>query len=152
MACRDWLIDALNANIPFDRFTLEQLAGDFLPTPRSTSGSPPASIEIIEATAKGGSFPRSSPSSTSSTGSNHGTVWLGLTFGCARCHDHKYDPFATKRFYQLFAFFQPGARARGRAVKVGNSPPFLKTPTREQQERLAAPWKPKAGRGGTPPT
>src|SRR5437870_2228198 len=64
------------------------------------------------------------------------TVWLGLTLGCARCHDHKYDPFAQKEFYQLFAFFN-NVPERGKAVKYGNSPPFIKSPTREQQAMLA---------------
>jgi hypothetical protein len=63
-------------------------------------------------------------------------VWLGLTLGCCRCHDHKFDPFSQREYYQLFAFFN-NVPERGRAVKFGNSPPFVKTPTREQQQRLA---------------
>ena len=56
------------------------------------------------------------------------TVWLGLTLGCARCHDHKYDPLTQKEFYRLFAFFN-NVPEKGRAVKFGNSPPFIKAPT-----------------------
>ena len=55
------------------------------------------------------------------------TVWLGLTMGCARCHDHKYDPITQKEFYQLFAFFN-NVPERGKAIKYGNSPPVLKAP------------------------
>ena len=65
------------------------------------------------------------------------TVWLGLTLGCARCHDHKYDPITQKEFYQLFAFFN-NVPEHGRAVKYGNSPPVHQVrPTRAQQEQLA---------------
>src|SRR5262249_18504864 len=63
------------------------------------------------------------------------TVWLGLTMGCARCHDHKYDPFSQKEFYQLFAYFN-NVPEHGRAVKTGNSPPYIKSPTPEQQREL----------------
>src|SRR6185295_6101980 len=72
------------------------------------------------------------------------TVWLGLTLGCARCHDHKFDPVTQKEFYQLFALFN-NVPERGRAIKYGNSDPQIKAPTRAQQaelreldERLAA--------------
>src|SRR5262249_19926176 len=64
------------------------------------------------------------------------TVWLGLTFTCARCHDHKFDPFTQKEFYRLFAFFN-NVPEKGRAVKIGNSPPYIKAPTRDQEHRLA---------------
>src|ERR1700694_2317232 len=60
------------------------------------------------------------------------TVWLGLTLGCARCHDHKYDPFSQKEFYQLFAYFN-SIPEKGRAVKLGNSPPLIKAPTNSQR-------------------
>src|SRR5262249_5563928 len=65
------------------------------------------------------------------------TVWLGLTAGCGRCHDHKFDPIAQREFYQLFAYFN-NVPERGKAIKFGNSPPYIKAPTPEQQERLAA--------------
>src|SRR5206468_1240761 len=63
-------------------------------------------------------------------------VWLGLTLGCARCHDHKFDPFRQKEYYQLFAYFN-NIPEHGRAIKYGNSPPTVVTPTRAQTERLA---------------
>jgi len=63
-------------------------------------------------------------------------VWLGTTLGCAECHDHKYDPFTQKEFYRLFAYFN-NAPEKGRAVKFGNSPPFIKAPTREHEKKLA---------------
>ncbi len=64
------------------------------------------------------------------------TVWQGLTLGCARCHDHKFDPFTQKEFYQLFAYFN-NVPEKGRAVKFGNSPPLIKAPTREHTKQLA---------------
>src|SRR5262249_33892674 len=67
------------------------------------------------------------------------TVWLGLTLGCARCHEHKYDPFPQKEFYQLFAYFN-NVPEKGRAQKYGNSPPFIKAPTREQEKRSEQLW------------
>ncbi len=103
---RDWVIKALNRNMPFDQFTIEQIAGDLLPN---------ATIEQQIATG----FHRNTL--TNREGgidseefrveqvidrvSTVGTAWLGLTLGCARCHDHKYDPVAQKEFYQLTAFF-----------------------------------------------
>src|SRR6185503_15120843 len=66
------------------------------------------------------------------------TVWLGVTLGCARCHDHKYDPFTQEEFYRLFAYFN-NIPEHGRAVKVGNSPPFIQAPTPymlEQRRKL----------------
>src|SRR5437762_4807994 len=64
------------------------------------------------------------------------TVWLGLTLRCARCHDHKFDPLAQREYYRLFAYFN-NVPEHGRAIKYGNSPPFIPTPTREQQRQLA---------------
>ena len=68
------------------------------------------------------------------------TVWLGLTLGCARCHDHKYDPITQKEFYRLFAFFN-NVPEKGRAIKFGNSPPMIKAPTAAtSSERLDGSW------------
>src|SRR5262249_11084975 len=63
------------------------------------------------------------------------TVWLGLTLGCAKCHDHKYDPVSQKEFYGVFAYFN-NVPEKGKAIKYGNSPPFIKAPTRDQQEQF----------------
>jgi hypothetical protein len=106
---RDWVIGAVNADMPFDRFTVEQLAGDLLPK---------ASESQVLATG----FHRNAP--TNGEGgvdgeearvqavvdrvNTTGTVWLGLTVGCAECHDHKFDPLPQAEYYQLFAFFNDG--------------------------------------------
>src|SRR5262249_45081858 len=65
------------------------------------------------------------------------TVWLGLTMGCTRCHDHKFDPISQKEFYRAYAYFN-NVPELGRAVKDGNSPPIIAAPTRQQQEEVAA--------------
>jgi hypothetical protein len=103
---RDWVIDALNKDLPFDRFVIEQIAGDLLPD---------ATPEQIIATG----FHRNSPlqieagtdreqyrvEAVADRVDTTGTVFLGLSTGCARCHDHKYDPISQREYYQLFAFF-----------------------------------------------
>src|SRR6202035_4927947 len=65
------------------------------------------------------------------------TVFMGVTLGCARCHNHKYDPFTQKEFYQVFAYFN-NVPELGRAMKYGNSPPVVAAPTRDQQASLDA--------------
>ncbi|PYV12800.1 MAG: hypothetical protein DMG07_16295 [Acidobacteria bacterium] len=103
---RDWVIDALNRDLPFDRFAIEQIAGDLLPA---------ATVEQKIATG----FHRNTPfnqeggidleqfrvDAVADRVATTGSVFLGLTLGCARCHDHKYDPILQKEYYQLFAFF-----------------------------------------------
>jgi len=69
--------------------------------------------------------------------STTGTVWMGLTLGCARCHDHKFDPVSQKEFYEIFAYFN-NVPERGKAFKYGNSPPMITAPT-DDQRRIAAP-------------
>ena len=65
------------------------------------------------------------------------TVWLGVTLGCARCHNHKFDPFTQKEFYQMFAYFNH-VPERGNAFKYGNSPPVIAAPLPDQEARLKA--------------
>jgi mono/diheme cytochrome c family protein len=117
---RDWVIQALNRNMPFDQFTIEQLAGDLLPG---------ASVEQKVATG----FVRSSTLQTENgtdpeennwnaqvdRASTVGSVWLGSTLGCAQCHNHKYDPFTQKQFYQMVAFFNNGSFVK-QAPKKGS--------------------------------
>ncbi len=135
---RDWVIEAFNDNQPFDEFTIEQLAGDLLPN---------ATLDQVLATgfnrnhrgnAEGGIIPEEyAVEYVVDRVDTTATVWLGLTLGCCRCHDHKFDPFSQREYYQLFAFFN-NVPEKGRAIKVGNSPPFVKTPTREQQQESEA--------------
>ena len=103
---RDWVINAYNSNMPFDQFTLEQMAGDLLPnaTPQQIlatgfNRNHPITIE-------GGVIDEEYRTEYVIDRLNTtATVWMGLTVGCARCHDHKFDPISQKEFYQLTAFF-----------------------------------------------
>lgn len=134
---RDWVIEAFNSNMPFDRFTIEQLAGDLLPQ---------ASVQQRIATG----FNRNHMANNE-TGiideefrveyvvdrvDTTFTVWMGLTAGCAQCHDHKYDPLSQRDFYQLFAFFN-NVPEQGLIV-ADNPPPLLTVTTPQQDQQLAA--------------
>ncbi len=103
---RDWVIHAYNKNMPFDQFTIEQLAGDLLPdaTPHQVLATAfnrnhPVTIEggVIDEEYRTEYVIDRLVTST--------TVWMGMTIGCARCHDHKFDPISQKEFYQLYAYF-----------------------------------------------
>ena len=120
---RDWVIHAYNAGMPFDRFTIEQLAGDLLPTPTQ---------EQLIATGfnrnhrindeDGIILEEFRVEYVADRVETLATVWMGMTARCARCHDHKYDPLSQREYYQLFAFFNSiDEQGRGR----GNAPPLL---------------------------
>ena len=134
---RDWVIEAFNRNLPYDRFITEQLAGDLLPSP---------TLDQLIATG----FNR-----------NHGInseggiideeyrveyvvdrvrttsmAWLGLTMQCARCHDHKFDPISQKDFYRFFAFFN-NIDETGEDGRFANAAPILPAPTHQQQSEMA---------------
>ncbi|MFN4257913.1 MAG: DUF1553 domain-containing protein [Gemmataceae bacterium] len=133
---RDWVIEAFNQNKPFDEFTIEQLAGDLLPNPTLEQRLATGFNRNHRGNAEGGIIPEEyAVEYVADRVETTATVWLGLTLGCARCHEHKYDPVSQKEFYQLFAFFN-NVPERGKAVKYGNSPPLISAPTRPQQERL----------------
>ncbi|MGH9363018.1 MAG: DUF1549 domain-containing protein, partial [Thermoanaerobaculia bacterium] len=135
---RDWVIDAYNRNLPFDRFTVEQLAGDLLPGATLQSRLATGFNRNHRGNAEGGIIPEEyAVEYVVDRVETTATVWLGLTLGCARCHDHKFDPFTQKEFYRLFAYFN-GVPERGKAVKFGNSPPFLNSPTPAEEAKLAA--------------
>jgi hypothetical protein len=133
---RDWVIDALNKNTPFDQFTIEQLAGDLLP--QATLANRIATgfnrnhminnetgiieeefrveyvVDRVDTTA---------------------TIWMGLTVGCARCHDHKYDPISQRDFYRFFSLFN-NVPEKGLSGSRGNSTPILSVPSRSQQMQI----------------
>lgn len=102
---RDWVIDALNADMPFDRFTIEQLAGDLLPKATESQKIATGFHRNTQINQEGGiDKEQFRIDSVFDRVATTGSVWLGLTIGCAQCHDHKFDPIAHKEYYQMFAF------------------------------------------------
>lgn len=130
---RDYVIDAFNRNLPFDRFTIEQLAGDLLPNATDSQRIASGYNMMLMTTEEGGSQPKEYTAKYSADRTrNTASLWLGLTMGCAECHDHKYDPITTKDFYSFAAYF-----ADLRETPVGRQP-SEKFPTAEQKAELAA--------------
>ncbi len=133
---RDWVIRAFNDNMPFDQFTIEQLAGDLLPTPtiqqRIATGFNRNHVSNNETGIIDEEFRTEYVVDRVDTTM---TTWLGLTVGCAQCHDHKYDPISQQEFYQLFAFFN-NVPEKGLIV-TDDPPPVMKVSTPEQDAELA---------------
>jgi cytochrome c553 len=135
---RDWVIEAFNSNQPFDAFTVEQLAGDLLDKPSLSQVIATGFNRNHRGNEEGGIIPEEfRVEYVADRVETTSTVWLGLTAGCARCHDHKFDPISQKEFYQLFAFFN-NIDEPGKAIRDNNSPPLVKAPTREMEQELAA--------------
>jgi Protein of unknown function (DUF1553)/Protein of unknown function (DUF1549)/Planctomycete cytochrome C len=103
---RDWVITALNADMPFDEFTLRQLAGDLLPESTTQDRVATGFLRNTPFNEEGGTDPEQFRVERTIDRTNTlGVVWLGMTVGCAQCHDHKYDPISQKEYFQLYAFF-----------------------------------------------
>ncbi len=133
---RDWVIDAFNRNMPFDQFTIEQIAGDLLRDATLDQRIATAFHRNHRTTAEGGSVPEEfRVEYVADRAETTAAVWLGLTVGCARCHDHKYDPILQKDFYRLFAFFN-SVPEKGLVYNFGNEEPYIKAPLPEQRETL----------------
>ncbi|MFN9461202.1 MAG: PSD1 and planctomycete cytochrome C domain-containing protein, partial [Acidobacteriota bacterium] len=124
---RQWVINALNADLPFDQFTIEQIAGDLLPQAtteqrvatgfhRNVRVNREAGVDRAEAR-----FEQLINRTNTVT-----TTWLGLTAGCAQCHDHKYDPISQKEYYQLFSFFNSADDVDIDAPLAGEMGPYLR--------------------------
>ncbi len=133
---RDWVVRAFNCNQPYDQFVTEQLAGDLLPNPTTDQLIATGFNRCNVTTSEGGSieeevYVRNVVDRVVTTG----TVFLGMTFECTRCHNHKYDPLTMDDFYSLFAFFNSldGSPLDGNAK---DHAPVLRLPTDEQQQRL----------------
>jgi hypothetical protein len=133
---RDWVIDAFNKNLPFDQFTVEQLAGDLLPGARLEQKVASGFNRNHMINFEGGAIPEEYHNAYIVDRVNTtSTVWLGLTVACAQCHDHKYDPVSQKEYYQFYAFFH-NVPESGLDGSRGNAAPVLKAPTPQQAERL----------------
>jgi hypothetical protein len=135
---RGWVIAAFNRAKPFDQFTIEQLAGDMLP--RATLEQKIASgfNRNTMVNFEGGADPNEYLTKyVIDRLTTTATVWMGTTFGCCECHDHKYDPFTQKEFYQFYAFFN-NVPEQGLDGQKENPVPSIRLPSAEQKARLAA--------------
>ncbi|MCC6509712.1 MAG: DUF1549 domain-containing protein, partial [Pirellulaceae bacterium] len=131
---RDWVVDSFNDNKRFDRFTLEQIAGDLLPDADQESRVGSAFNRLLLSTEEGGAQPKDYEARMLTDRVRAiGTAWLGQTTGCAQCHDHKFDPFTTRDFYALGAFF-----ADIKEPVIGRREDGLPLCPPEDRERLAA--------------
>ena len=141
---REWVIDAFNRNMPFNRFGIEQLAGDLLPNATVEQKLASGFNRNHMINYEGGAIPEEYQveyvADRVDTTSN---VFMGLTVGCARCHDHKFDPISQKDYYRFFAFFNTIAE-KGLDGKSGNAAPILEMPTAAQASEVA--WLQQADR------
>jgi hypothetical protein len=128
---RDWVIRAINDNMPFDRFTIEQLAGDLLPSPSQDQLIATGFHRNHMINGEGGRIAEESRIDyVQDRVETTGTVWMGLTFNCCRCHDHKFDPFSQREYYQLAAYFN-SIDENGGADAFPHGKPILKVMTPE---------------------
>ncbi len=135
---RDWVIAAFNANQPFDQFTLEQIAGDMLRRPTRSQRIATGYIRAGMSTNEGGTIPEENLAIYATDRvETTSQVWLGLTVGCARCHDHKFDPISTKDFYSMAAFFR-NTTQEAMDGNVKDPPPVLVMPRPSDAERHRA--------------
>jgi hypothetical protein len=133
---RDWVIDSFRSNMPFDQFTIEQLAGDLLPNATLSQRIATGFNRNHRTSAEGGIVDEEfRVEYVADRTETTATVWLGMTVGCARCHDHKYDPILQKEYYQLFAFYN-NVPEKGFVYNFGNEEPYIKAPLPDQQREL----------------
>ncbi|MDZ4819682.1 MAG: PSD1 and planctomycete cytochrome C domain-containing protein [Planctomycetota bacterium] len=139
---RDYVINALNRNLPFDQFTKEQLAGDLLPDPTLEQKLATGYNRVLQTTHEGGLQEKEYLAIYGADRvRNLSAVWMGGTLGCAQCHDHKFDPYTAKDFYSIQAFFADIDEAQHLKRGADRSPtlraPELELPTEEQSKNIA---------------
>ena len=139
---RDWVIRAFNANMPFDRFTVAQIAGDLLPEPSTDDLVATGYNRVLQTTHEGGAQAKEYLAIYAADRvRNLASVWMGATLGCAQCHDHKFDPYTTRDFYAMQAFFAD-VQEKGDFAGSPNRTPTTRPPemvlhTPEQQAVIA---------------
>ena len=134
---RDWVIQAINDNMPFDEFMTLQLAGDLLPDAKQSQKIASGFNRLNVTTGEGGSiydevFTRNVIDRTDA----FGTIFLGLTTGCAVCHDHKFDPISMEDYYSLFSYFN-SLDGRALDANIKNPAPAMPVPTKEQKQQVS---------------
>ena len=131
---RDWVIDALNQNMPYDQFTIEQLAGDLLPEPSRDQLLATAFHRNTKTNTEGGTDDEEfRVEAVRDRVDTTMQVWMGLTMGCAKCHSHKYDPITQTEYYQFYAMFN-----QTEDTDQGSDSPRMPYPTEEETKRLAS--------------
>ncbi|MBX3176323.1 MAG: DUF1553 domain-containing protein [Candidatus Hydrogenedentes bacterium] len=136
---RDWVIDQFNQNRRFDEFLVEQIAGDLLPDATKMQRVATGFLRNGRSVTEGGSIEEEwRVESIVERVETVGAVFLGLTTGCARCHDHKYDPFSQREFFQFYAFLNSTAEKGVYLERRGNTGPLVLFPEPEHEEKIAA--------------
>ncbi|MEO7675550.1 MAG: DUF1549 domain-containing protein, partial [Verrucomicrobiota bacterium] len=131
---REWVINAFNRNMPFDQFTLEQIAGDLLENATEEQRVASAFHRNTMTNTEGGTDDEEWRVAAVKDRANvTGQAWMGLTFGCAQCHTHKFDPITQKEYYQFYAFFDQTADS-----DKGDESPTMPVQPRDQQEKIDA--------------
>jgi len=134
---RDWVINAFNQNMPFDQFTIEQLAGDLIPGATLDQQIASGFNRCAMSTNEGGTIAEENlVEYTRDRTETVSAVWLGLTMGCAVCHDHKFDPISQREFYELSAFFNNSTQGAYDG-NVKDTPPVIVVPNPEDRDRWA---------------
>ena len=133
---RDWVINAMNADMPFDQFTIEQLAGDLLPNATVDQKIATGFHRLTTCNVEAGVDPEENRTNQIIDRVNTtGTVWLGTSIECMQCHEHKYDPFSQKEYYQLFAFFNnTPLEVEGNGVTYNFTGPKMDLPLSAEQQ------------------
>ncbi len=135
---RDWVIEAYNRNLPFDQFTIEQLAGDLLPDAQTRQKVATGFLRNHRLNGEGGIIAEEWRVETViDRVETVGLTWLGLTLNCCRCHDHKYDPISQREFYSLFSFFNNVPESGTLQGETRNTEPVQPVPTAAHTARLA---------------
>ncbi|MGC6566359.1 MAG: DUF1553 domain-containing protein [Akkermansiaceae bacterium] len=134
---RDWVINAYNSNMPFDQFTVEQIAGDLLPE-ASVSQRVASGFNRNHATSdEGGAFAEElRVEYVADRVQTTANVWMGLTMECSQCHDHKYDPISQEEYFQFYAYFN-NTTDPGMQTRRGNQAPFVEVVNEDRQVKLA---------------
>jgi hypothetical protein len=133
---RDWVIDAFNRNMPFDEFTIEQLAGDLLPHPTLAQRIATGFNRNHMINFEGGAIPDEYQNEyVVDRVETTSVTWLGTTMGCSRCHDHKFDPIKQKDFYRFYAFFNTISE-KGLDGRKGNAEPVVQVPSPAQEREI----------------
>ncbi len=134
---RDWLIDAFNQNVPFDQFTIEQIAGDMLPNATLQQKVASGFQRNHRLNGEGGIIAEEWRVETViDRVETTGLTWMALTLNCCRCHDHKYDPISQREFYSLFAYFNNVAESGTLQGESRNTEPVLQVPTSSHRDEF----------------